>query len=424
MVPETSNQAEPDVHTEPLPGLIQSGSVLHMIEVHRPLLDFRTPSVPIEAVFQLPFEDRVPKPGDTGSVVVVDLETGQDLVVTGTRGWEAQVGANVNWGATDNELFFNDVDTETWQPFAWKVNPFTGARTALSGAVYHASSDGRFLISSGPRTMRITQPGYGVCVPDEHVPRNTGLSADIGFSITDTSTGTSRLLASIRDLVSRSDPPVEINNPDQVEVCGFHSKFNPQGDAVMVSLRWFPAREPPRWNMFKVDHDAVRYAWVTVSLSDGSMRCAVGPEEWEKGGHHATWFPDGRRISMNLKIDRDVLRLVEVNADGTGLRKMHDAVVGSGHPTVHPDGRHVLTDTYTWEETAYGDGTVPIRWIDLSTGRNDALIRVNTRQNSPDRDLRVDPHPAWDRTWQSVAFNAFVDGTRRVFVADLRDVIG
>ena len=39
-----------------------------------------------------------------------------------TCGWEPQMGANINWGATDEQLFFNDVDTETWEPFAWKYN--------------------------------------------------------------------------------------------------------------------------------------------------------------------------------------------------------------------------------------------------------------------------------------------------------------
>jgi hypothetical protein len=149
----------------------------------------------------------------------------------------------------------------------------------------------------------------------------------------------------------------------------------------------------------------------------------VGPDQWEKGGNHATWFPDGKRISMNLNIDREGLRLVEVNADGTGLRKMLDRVPGSGHPTVHPDGRHLLTDTYAHEKTSFGDGTVPLRWIDLSTGQEETLVRINTRPDSDDIVLRVDAHPAWDRTWRFVTFNAFLGGTRRVFVADLKDVI-
>lgn len=200
-----------------------------------------------------------------------------------------------------------------------------------------------------------------------------------------------------------------------------HSKFNQQSDRLMLSLRWFPVRERSTWNMFSVAPDEVRYAWVTMRIDRSCVHCAVGPEQWEKGGHHATWCPDGQHMSMNLDIDREgCMRFVEVNEDGRDLRKMRDDVVGSGHPTVHPDGRHILTDAYIWEETSFGDGTIPLRWIDLQTGTEKTVVRINTKQECEDPVLRVDPHPAWDRTWRYVTFNAFVGGTRRVFIADMQ----
>jgi len=380
-----------------------------------------SPSGRYLACFQLPFEDRQPEPGAPGNVCVIDFETGSDWVVSETRGWEPQMGANVNWGGSDHELYFNDVDTDTWTPFAWKADPISGKKEKMGGTVYHASPDGRWLISANMTTMRKTQPGYGVRIPEDIARRNIGPVKDDGFYLTDTRTGEHRLLASIAELLETADPPVRIEEPDRYEIYGFHSKFNHQANRLMLSLRWFPAEEEPLWDMFRRNHDAVRFAWVTMPVNGGRVHCAVGPEQWEKGGHHATWFPDGERISMNLNIDREVLRFVEVHADGSGLRKMFDDVIGSGHPTVHADGKHLLTDTYTHEITSFGDGTVPIRWIDLESGSEEVLIRINTKTKSDDSVLRVDPHPAWDRSWRYVAFNAFVDGTRRVFVADMKE---
>ena len=384
-----------------------------------------SPSGRYLAVFQFPFEDRQPRPGEAGRVRLIDLETGKNRAVAETCGWEPQMGANINWGATDREMFFNDVDTATWTPFAWKLDPLTGTRQRMEGTVYHASPDGRWLISSNLTTTLKTQPGYGVVVPRETVQANVGLVGDEGFFLTDTATGKRWLLASIRDLLTQARPAVAIEDPELSEIYGFHSKFNPQGDRVMVSLRWFPTTAHPQWDMFRTNYDAVRFAWVTLRLDGSEMHCAVGPEQWEKGGHHGTWFPDGKRISMNLDIDREgTLRFVEVNADGTGLRKMVDSVPGSGHPTVHPDGRHLLTDAYTNEPAAFGDGTVPLRWVELSTGQERTIVRIRTGQPCPDSVLRVDPHPAWDRTWRYVTFNGFVDGTRRVFVADMSRLLG
>lgn len=379
-----------------------------------------SPSGRYLAVFQLPFEDRQPEPGEAGHVVLVDLQTGEDRVVAETCGWEPQMGANLNWGATDHALFFNDVDTATWQPFAWKLDPLTGEQQRMGGTVYHASPDGRWLISANMTTMRRTQPGYGVRVPDEVVRRNTGAADDDGFTLTDTATGEARVLVSIRELLAEANPPVQMDDPARYEIYGFHSKFNPQSTWLMVSLRWFPVQATSTFNMFKVDHKAVRFAWVTLPLAGSPKHCAVGPEQWEKGGHHGTWFPDGERISMNLNINRDGLYFVQVNRDGSDLRKMLENVPGSGHPTVYPGGRYLITDTYTREPTAFGDGTIPLRWVDLATGEEEVLVRINTAQPCADSVLRVDPHPAWDRTWRYVTFNAFVDGTRKVFIAEGR----
>ncbi len=384
-----------------------------------------SPSGRYLAVFQFPFEDRRPEPGETGHIVLVDLESGEDRVMAETCGWEPQMGANVNWGGSDTELYFNDVDTDTWQPFAWKLNPFTGERQRMQGTVYHASPDGRWLISANMTTMRKSQPGYGVSIPLGRMRRNLWQNCnEDGFYLTDTRTGKVKMLASIRELLERANPPVKIEEVEQQEIYGFHSKFNPQGDRLMLSLRWFEAKAEARWDMFKHHHNEVRFAWVTCDLNGENVHCAVGPEEWIKRGHHATWFPDGKQISMNLDLNREkMLRLVSVNQDGSDLKLMSDALPGSGHPTVHPNGKNVLTDTYKFEASALGDGTIPLRWIDLKKGTEECLVRVNVNQPYEDRVLRVDAHPAWDAAHRYVIFNGFVGGTRRVFIADLESRI-
>ena len=123
--------------------------------------------------------------------------------------------------------------------------------------------------------------------------------------------------------------------------------------------------------------------------------------------------------ARSLKIDRDIMRFVQVNADGTGYGKILDNAVGSGHPTLNPHSPHILTDTYTHESASFGDGTIPLRWIRLEDGTEETLVRINTRTGCEDGVMRVDPHPAWDRQWRYVVFNAFEGGTRRVYIADM-----
>ncbi len=235
-----------------------------------------SPSGRYLAVFQLPFENRQPEPGEKGNVCIVDLRTGESRIVAETCGWEPQMGANINWGGTDEALFFNDVDTETWRPFAWRLNPLTGERYPMQGTVYHASPDGSRLISAtNMTTMRRTQAGYGVRVPQEYVRWNGGAAEDDGFFLTDTTTGESRLIASIRQLLCHSNPPVRIGDPSQFEIYGFHSKFNPQGDRLMLSLRWHPLQQTPRWNTMKADDVPLRFASIRMGYHRPRRRFAA-----------------------------------------------------------------------------------------------------------------------------------------------------
>ncbi|MBJ6363895.1 hypothetical protein JFN88_22020 [Paenibacillus sp. MAHUQ-46] len=383
-----------------------------------------SPSGRYVAVLQMPQEERLPQPGEQAVIALIDLHTGTERPIAATCGWEPQLGANLNWGTSDEKLYYNDVEPGEWEPYCVELNPLTGAKRRLEGGIYRISPDGKSIISACMKRMRRTQYGYGVMVPDDRVPRNFGFSEDDGLYVTDTETGKRRLLVSIKEVFDRAQPAIDRQLYAHGECYGFHCKFNPQGDRLIFTMRWFHTEEEQPWNML-MKHN-LKF-WVITMKPDGSdIHVAVGPEQWDKGGHHINWYPDGRTLSMNLCLDGDrKLKLVRAGYDGSGLSTIIEGIPGSGHPTVHPNGRHILTDAYEQEHVAYGDGTVPLRLIDLKGGSERAIIRIpvgnpGTKTTSA---LRVDPHPAWAPDNRHVIFNGFVDGTRRVFLADLGGVI-
>ncbi len=95
---------------------------------------------------------------------------------------------------------------------------------------------------------------------------------------------------------------------------------------------------------------------------------------------------------------------------------------------MYPGGRFILTDAYPGEPVSFGDETVPIRWVDLNKETETTLIRIRSKPayEGPkhSRDMRLDPHPAWDRSLSYVVFNGCPDGYRHVFIADMRKVVG
>ena len=387
-----------------------AGATMHRFFDTSPI----SPSGRYVALTRFPFEDRLPRPGDAAEVLVVDLETGEEHVVAETRGWDTQLGSQAQWGADDSQLFFNDLDVPTWTPFGVKLDPLTGERFELEGTVYMVSRDGRWAASPCLLRTSLTQAGYGVIAPADYVPTNHGAAADDGLTLTDTETGYRRLLVSLREIAERAEPALDPAQFERGTLYAFHVKWTPRGDRLMLVLRSVPD-----------DGSRMRSNVVTMRPDGSELHVAVPADVWGRGGHHPDWHPGGEHVTMNLKLDGQTMRLVQVRYDGSGLRSLSDAVVGSGHPSFHPNGRQVVTDAYPGEPAAFGDGTTPIRLIDVEAGTEQTLVRIRTvpDYSGPRNELRVDPHPAWDRQYRRIAFNACPDGTRRAYVADLSELL-
>ncbi len=380
-----------------------------------------SPSGRYLAVTQLPFEDRLPRPAEPAGIVVVDLATGEARQVAETRGWDSQLGAQLQWGNDDRTLLFNDVDMRNWRAYGICLDPLGGEQRRLDGTIYAVSPDGRW--SAGPCLLRTarTQRGYGVVVPPGHVPENRGAPADDGIYVTDLASGASRMLVSIAEIFATAFPAAIRDQYRGGDFYCFHVKWNPQGARLLLVLRWLPRT----WLPWKRKKNYRRLHAVTLDADGGNARLAVTDAMWRKGGNHPNWCPDGEHVLMNLNSQGTGIRFVRIPYDGSGCETLAPAIRGSGHPTLHPDGRHVLTDAYPHEPMAYGDGTTPLRWIDVAESREIALVRIRTRSDheAATPALRVDPHPAWDRSYTRIAFNACPGGQRKVYVADLASLL-
>lgn len=380
-----------------------------------------SPSGRYAVLLQAPFEDRINRPGEAATVVVVDLETGEDHDVGTTHGWEFQMGANLQWGTNDETLLFNDVDTAGWTSHGVRLSWRTGERATFPRGIYHASPDGRMAAVTNPVAMRRTQNGYGVLVPDELVPCNRGLSEDDGLFIADVAGGAINLVAPIRKLVVDGVPKEEREDYAAMENYAFHCKWNPPGDRLMVTIRRKPAGHPQPFAVR--DHKTMWFDVFTCRPDGSDIHRAVPWTEWKKGGHHTTFFPDGGRLSMNVNLRGQGMVLMQVNYDGSDYRPITESVPGSGHPTFHSDTRHMLTDTYANELPALRPAGVPddhnpIRWIDVDAGTDEQLLWIPTLTPHQKQEsvLRVDPHPAWSRDYRMAMVNTFLDGTRKPVV--------
>ncbi len=393
------------------------GRTLHRFYDTSPI----SPSGRFLVVTQLPYDDRLPKPGDQANIVLVDLHTGEEQAIATTAGWDTQLGAQAQWGVLDQDLFYADVNVEDWTVVTVKHNIFTGERQILNGPLYMLSPDGQTI--AGPDLIKIdkTQIGYGVHVPRKYFTDNRGAPDDDGVYLTEASTGKATLFITLDDLVAGALGEAGEKLRKNGDFYAFHVKWNPQGSRMMIVLRWLARSGGARKNWVVT----VRMSWNRDQWSWSEPRVAVPAEVWARGGHHPNWCPDGDTILMNLKWKYDSLRFCVVDHDGQNMHAVAPSCKGSGHPTMHPNGNLIITDCYRNEGFSDGKGHVPLRLVDIPGEREEYLLMLDTEPKvaGPGNAFRIDPHPAWNRSYQKIVFNGVYKGERRVFLADLSGVL-
>jgi hypothetical protein len=378
-----------------------------------------SPSQRYLACTKFPFQDREPDYKDEAQICVVDLEDETIREVYSTTGWGFQLGANVQWGKTDRFLYFNDrVDGEG---VCVRLDLETGKAEPLAGPLYHVAPDESCIIGFPLDLIKQSQAGYGVATrPGTERQLEPGAAENEGIWRTDLKTGQKTLLLSLAEAYEI------LTDSDKRKFSGgtfffFHSKFNPQSTRI---LQVFRCLMPGPTTDFGVG-GTKRFSPTLLTLdSDGSnLQIALSNEVWGKGGHHPNWCPDGEYILMNLQMDYEQLRFCTFRHDGSEFKILSDEIHGSGHPSLHVNGRFIISDTYPEESFASKSKEVPIRLIDLQSGTEKNICFVYTT-GKPNADvLRIDPHVAWSRDYSKICFNASPEGRRQLFIADLSEII-
>jgi hypothetical protein len=399
------------------------------------------------AVTRFPYQGKKPILGDEVDVCVIDLESETIESVYRTQAWSFQLGANVQWGpASERALYTNDVVGGL--AVCVRVDLNTREAKFFAGPKYDLASDASFAVGPNLSLINATQDGYGIPDPEGAPPptRRPGDGSREGIWYTDLLGGETRLLVSLDKLES-----VVSNGNHRAGVLGypFHTRLNRQGTHILQVLR-FPGSSRGQRNP----------CLLTFSVDGSDLQEAIDQTSWSTQGalggraNHPNWHPDGKRILLNMvpaALGLDNMLFCLVNADGSNLEVLSERHLGSGHPSINPSGRLLLTDAYpkqSWVVTKSGE--IPLRILDLKTDRETQLCTVSVDLGGPGRakskskplalwpgifgrgrsgrqthtgsHFKLDPHPAWDHSGGRVCFNGAVDGQRQVFVAHLSSI--
>jgi Tol biopolymer transport system component len=376
-----------------------------------------SPSQKYLAVTKFPFQKKEVEYGDLADVCVVDLENETIQKVYSTKGWGYQLGANLNWGASDRYLYTNDIiDNEA---VCVRIDLETMETKAFAGPMYHIAPDESAVVGFPLDMINDTQMGYGVPYFKDFELK--GAPSDQGLWQTRLKDNRKKLLVSLNDVYKHITDPEFFKGGT---FYFFHTKFNLQGSRIFQVTRClFPdyivAKEPAKRG---------RHPILMVFDQDGSnIQETVTREQWDFGGNHPTWHPDGEHIVMNLTpvwLGENEIRFCMVHHSGNDMKVLSKKHLGTrGHNSVTPDTSYLLGDYYVREYKQLGYEECPIRLIDLNTEEEVHITKVFTDLDIDVSTFRVDPHPVWSRDYKKVCFNGAPGGNRQVFVADLSDSI-
>jgi hypothetical protein len=365
-----------------------------------------SPSGRYVVCLRMPFQDRIPKPGEKADICVVDLKKEVIETIYSTAGWETQTAAHQQWGPSEKYIYFCDVKDN--QPVTVRYNFQERTYELFDGPLYQISPDEQCAASVDLRKIGRTQGGYGVIVDPKTVEDpKPGAASDDGLWVTSFKTGKKKLLVNYAECFEIMPYKDRFKGGT---INGFHVKFNRDGTRIqwVVRNRPSPNKYEPSLFTFKPD--------------GSELQIALSNDIWRIGGHHPDWHPNGTHITHNLKID-GTLRFCMYKYDSSEFQVLGDeSILGSGHPSFHKDGRFLVTDTYTNEPMVLPNKEVPIRWIDMKTNKENMLCSIWTFGKKKGV-LRCDPHPAWSFDFKQIVFNGAPNNQKAVFIADVEELI-
>ena len=376
-----------------------------------------SPSQRFLAVSKLPFENRMPVVGDLADICIIDTEEETIRTVYTTKSWGLQTGTNVSWGGTDRYVYANDIIDGT--AVGVRIDIETGDVKAFCGPKYTVSPDDSCFVSFPLELFDFTQLGYGAppMKAGEFKTLPPGASKTEGIWRTDIATNKKTLIVSLFDAAAAlPDPPPYENYTFYF----WHSKFNKQGTRIYQVLRCLDSN-------IKGNNSSSERNPVNLTFKpDGSEIFYTTPQypTWGSGGGHPNWHPNGNYLIRNLKFEDGKTYMVQFKYDGSEFFKLSEKIHGSGHPSIEPGERFVITDSNSSED---GVRFVNLRLIDIKAGEEVELCRLPTidwEKTFSDNVFRLDGHPCWSPHYDKVTIQATGSlGNRQLFMVDVSGIV-
>lgn len=335
------------------------------------------------------FQDRLPNPGDTAAIGLIDPETGKFDQITTTLAWNLQQGAMLHWNPLmpNDEIIYNDrVDD---QMASVKLNVKTGQRTVLPRPISGVAKKGKFALSlTYGRLSRLRKVvGYADAVDpfaDQAHPKEDGV-----FSI-DLEQNEVKLIVSIDEVYEAAIGTYPALKGR--DIWFNHTDINPSGTRFLFLARSRNEKGKIDSAMFTVNMDGSDLKMVVpfgTEVSHFGWRNdieIVATLKDENGSYQHYLFTDGQQ---------------DLSIIGEGF------IIDNGHCTFSANGRYLATDRTEDESKS---SSLWLYDMELDKGLLLANLPVSEYKYLHSN-TRCDFHPRWNPSGNKICFDAIDPAT-------------
>lgn len=321
-------------------------------------------------------------------VALLDTEKKKYQILKQTKAWNYQQGAMTQWTG-DNEIIFNDYSDGSLGCRILQMETGQNIFYPFPVQVVHPAT--REYLSINYRRLAALRPDYGYFIECENFSTKQSYDND-GIWKVDMETGKSVLIISLEKLIHMA-PEKHTHARHKVN----HLYYSPNGDKFVFLHRWinkqgkfsrlFCSDREGRNLKLLLDHRLVsHYSWIN---NNELIAWARTPE-----------YGDAY-IQLNARTGR-------YSPIGSEALSAH----GDGHPTLDPNGKYIITDTYPDKSR--------IRMLILYDIKK-SEIRILGKFFSPwkfENEKRCDLHPRWCNE-HTISIDSAHEGKRKTYLIEL-----
>tara|TARA_B100001741_G_scaffold199836_1_gene164918 strand:- start:15543 stop:16814 length:1272 start_codon:yes stop_codon:yes gene_type:complete len=326
------------------------------------------------------------------NIVYYDFISKKRQVIEKSKAWNWQQGCMLQWyGSSDYKIIYNNYDSQNKEYYSEIYDIKSNERKILCKPIYSVADNGSFALTLNFDRITQMRPSYGYF---RKQVINLPSDKNDGIWFIDIEKNTSKLIISLDTLKKIKPHPTMVNSKHKVN----HIDIAPDGKRFMFIHRWIG----PKGRFHRL---------ITASCMDGSDLFYLTGTELVS---HNCWMMDSKNI-ISFSKTKDGRNKYNLYSDKEGFKEIigENDFFEDGHPSVSPNGRWMITDTYP-DKSKFSS----LYLYDLLNKKKHLLGRFH----QPFKyfgEKRIDLHPKWSKDGHFVSIDSGHVGKREFHVIDV-----